>query len=365
MNNKVKNTVICITFGIFIFTFALLCLFLPKDEYSVSERRPLEKFPEVTAESIFSGKFMSDFEKYSVDSFPFRDSFRTIKAISALGIFRRGDNNGIYLHDGYISKVEYPISESSLDRAASRFKYVTEKYLDGTNKVYYSIINDKNAFMAEESGHLAFDYEAFEKEFSDRMDFAEYIKISDLLSLEDFYRTDTHWRQEAITDIAERLCSAMGTSAGSDFTENTLDVTFNGVYTGQAALPIEGDTIRYLTNGTIEKLRVFDHQNGIDSYVYDMEKAKGKDPYEMFLAGPLSLVTVENPENEDGGHLIMFRDSFSSSLAPLMAEGYSKITLIDIRYISPDILSKFVDFKNADVLFIYSTMVLNSSDTIK
>ena len=29
--------------------------------------------------------------------------------------------------------------------------------------------------------------------------------------------------------------------------------------------------------------------------VYDMQKAYGKDPYEMFLSGSLSLITIENP----------------------------------------------------------------------
>lgn len=365
MNNKIKNSIVCISCGLFVLTFALLCLFLPKEEYSDSERRPLAKMPEISVQNILSGKFMSEFEKYSTDNFPLRDTFRAIKAYCALGVFQRGDNNGIYIHDGYISAVEYPMSESSLDYAASRFRYVYEGLLDDTNKVYFSVIPDKNAFMAAESGHLSMDYEAFEQAAADRMDFAEHIKISDLLTLEDFYRTDTHWKQERITDVAHRLCSEMGTVSGKDFTENTLENGFYGVYKGQAALPVKADTVKYLTSDTIEGCRVFDHQNNIDSFVYDMEKAYGKDPYEMFLAGPLSLVTVENPANTSGKRLIMFRDSFSSSLATLMAEGYSEIVLIDIRYIQPDIVKRFVDFKNADVLFIYSTMVLNNSDTIK
>lgn len=365
MNNKIKNTVICISLAFFIFIFALLCLFLPKEEYSDSERRTLAKMPEISIQNIFSGKFMSEFEKYSTDNFPFRDAFRTIKAYCALGIFNRGDNNGIYIHDGYISSVEYPMNEGSLDYAASRFKYVYDNLLTDSNKVYFSLIPDKNAFMASDSGHLSMDYEAFENTVIDKMDFAEYIKISDLLSLDDFYRTDTHWKQESIVDIADRLCSEMGTVSGKSYTENTLDNDFYGVYRGQAALPVKPDTIKYLTSPTLDGCKVFDHQNNCEAYVYDMDKAFGKDPYEMFLAGPLSLVTVENPENTDGKKLIMFRDSFSSSLAPLMAEGYSEIVLIDIRYIQPDIVKRFVDFTNADVLFIYSTMVLNNSDTIK
>lgn len=365
MNNKIKNTVICITFGAFILIFALLCLFLPKAEYSDSERRTLAKMPEVTWESVFSGDFMTDFEKYATDNFPFRDSFRTLKAVCAMGIFNRGDNNGIYIHDGYISAVEYPLNENSVDHAAERFRYIYDKYLDSSNNVYFSLIPDKNAFMAEESGHLSLDYEEFERLTAEKLDFAEYIKISDLLSLEDYYRTDTHWKQENITDVAERLCFAMGATAGTDFKENTLDKDFHGVYSGQAALPVKADTIKYLTNDVIEGFKVYDYQNEKDSYVYDMEKAHGKDPYEMFLAGPLSLVTIENPQNTSGRHLIMFRDSFASSLAPLMAEGYSKITLIDIRYIQPDYVKNFVDYENADVLFIYSSMVLNNSETIK
>ena len=54
-----------------------------------------------------------------------------------------------------------------------------------------------------------------------------------------------------------------------------------------------------------------------------------------------------------------------SSLAPLLASGYAKITLVDIRYISPNLLGRFVDFGGKDVLFLYSTSVLNSSELLK
>ena len=59
--------------------------------------------------------------------------------------------------------------------------------------------------------------------------------------------------------------------------------------------------------------------------------------------------------------LLLFRDSFGSSIAPLLVENYSKITLIDLRYISSMILDKYIDFKEQDVLFLYSTVVLNQN----
>ena len=85
----------------------------------------------------------------------------------------------------------------------------------------------------------------------------------------------------------------------------------------------------------------------------------------MFLSGPISLVTIENPGARTDKKLVIFRDSFGSSIAPLLTGGYAEITLADIRYIHPDLLEQFVDFEGCDVLFLYSTLVLNHSETIK
>ena len=99
--------------------------------------------------------------------------------------------------------------------------------------------------------------------------------------------------------------------------------------------------------------------------MYDESQMQEDDPYELFIGGPSSLITVDNPACDNNRHLIIFRDSFGSSLGPLLAQGYEKTTLIDIRYIQPAMLKQFVDFEGADVLFIYSTMVLNNADTLK
>lgn len=85
-----------------------------------------------------------------------------------------------------------------------------------------------------------------------------------------------------------------------------------------------------------------------------MEKGAGNDPYELFLSGSISLLSIENPNAETDRELIVFRDSFGSSLAPLLAEGYAKITLADIRYLPSSQMGKLLDFTDTDVLFLYS-----------
>ena len=111
--------------------------------------------------------------------------------------------------------MEYPLNESSLDRAAGRFQYLYDKYLNGSNRVFLSVIPDKNCFLARESGHLSMDYAQLESLMAQKVGFADYISISDLLERDDYYRTDTHWRQERITDVAERLAQAMGVTFDS------------------------------------------------------------------------------------------------------------------------------------------------------
>ena len=86
----------------------------------------------------------------------------------------------------------------------------------------------------------------------------------------------------------------------------------------------------------------------------------GRDPYEMYLSGSLSVITIENPNASTDKELVIFRDSFGSSIAPFFVEGYRKITILDARYLSEMMIGNFVEFTNQDVLFLYSTGVLNN-----
>ena len=85
----------------------------------------------------------------------------------------------------------------------------------------------------------------------------------------------------------------------------------------------------------------------------------------VFLGGSKSLISIENPNAKTDRELVMFRDSFGSSIAPLLAEDYAKITLVDIRYLPVERIGNYIDFKDQDVLFLYSTSVLNHSETLK
>lgn len=335
------------------------------DEISVEERRPLAQLPEITAESIQNGQFMESFESYTLDQFPGRNLFRQVKALTHYYLLGQRDNNGIYLTHGQAVKLEYPLNEESVLRARRIFTQIGEKYLKDS-RVFVSVVPDKGYYLAEGNGYLAMDYERLFQIMSG-MEGATYIPLADCLNGTDYYATDTHWRQERLFTAAQRLCNYMGVDIPKQeqYRATKVAAPFYGVYYGQAALPIQPDTLYTLQSEILEQCTVYNYETGITGSVYDWQKLTENDLYEVFLSGSVSLLRIDNPNAQTDRELIIFRDSFGSSIAPLLVQGYRTITLVDIRYLPSAMLDRFIDFHGQDVLFLYSTIVLNNSETLK
>ena len=237
---------------------------------------------------------MSDFETYAPDQFPLREQFRTLKSLTSLYLLRQRDTNGVYLAEGYVSRLEYPMQEDSIAHAAQRFKYLYDTYLSGTDcRLYLSVIPDKNAFLASSHGYPALDYGAFTQSLRGKTPYLTYLPVDDLLSLEDYYRTDLHWRQEQLTDVAARLLEGWGPKPLAPSGRRLCPPPYYGVYYGYAALPMEPDTIRYLTNDTLESCTVYHYETGQTTGIYDGGEGR--------RAGPLRVVPLRLRVPADGG----------------------------------------------------------------
>lgn len=354
-----------ITLGLIGTVFAALTLtawLKPADPFSPSERRKLSPFPEFTVKAVQTGLWMTQLESYLVDQFPWRNELRSWKAITYRYGLGQKDNHGVYLEDNVLSKLQYPDQPNAVKNACAKFQRIDERYLKDTKTaVYTALIPDKNYFLAEKKGYPSMDYEALYAEYQNGMEgVADYIELSDFLSIEDYYRTDIHWRQEKLQDVAAYLGAQMGAELQKEYQPVTLKVPFYGVYYGQAALPLAPDSITYMDQELFSQCRVYDEQNQREIPVYDLELAQGRDPYELFLGGSLSVLTIENPHASTKKELVLFRDSFGSSIAPYFVEAYQKITLLDIRYLHEALIGNYVDFTDQDVLFLYSTSVIGN-----
>ncbi len=345
---------------------AVYCWVRPAGDISQSERRVLAQFPELTADSVLSGSFFDKFEDYSLDQFPLRDGFRMLKALSSKYVLFQLDNNDIYILDGYAAKHEYVLNENSVISAGEKLTGIYEKYIAGVGgEVYLTVIPDKGHYLAGKGGYMTLDFEKIVDIITEQMPFAQYIDIKDTLDYTDYYHTDSHWSQDKIIMTAEKLANAMGTGIRGEYTENDAGVDFLGVYSGQAALPMKSERIIYLTNDILDGCTVYNPETGKTTGLYDLEKAGGRDPYDVFLSGAAPILYIDNPKGDAEKKLIVFRDSFGSSMVPLLSEGYSQITVVDTRYISSDYLGDYVDFEGADVLFMYSSTILNESGSLR
>lgn len=355
-----KEKILSISFVLFLVVFFCLNIFIKDIDISSSERRKLEKFPKFSIKNIMDGSFMEDFDLYTVDQFIFRDKFRNIKANVNYNIFKKLDNNGIFVIDDYIFKSEYPMNIKSIENFIDKINLISS-FLSPNNKVYYSIIPDKNYYI-NNSKYLNINYDLMYERLTKINH--KYIELRDVLTLDDYYKTDTHWKQESLSKVVNKLEKSMNFKISSNYIKKYYE-PFYGVYYGQSALNINSDKITYLTNEIIENSKVYYYDDKNNDKVYTLDKLDNLDKYDIYLGGASSFIEITNPSNKTGRELIMFRDSFGSSLAPLLIEAYSKITLIDIRYINSDTYLKLINFQNQDVLFLYSTLIVNNSSTLK
>jgi hypothetical protein len=104
---------------------------------------------------------------------------------------------------------------------------------------------------------------------------------------------------------------------------------------------------------------VYDYETNQTTGIYDREKFNGKDGYDVFLGGTKALLRIDNPNAETERELVVFRDSFGSSLIPLLVQGYKSIYVVDIRYIVPDAIPHYIDMEGKETLFLYSALILN------
>ena len=256
--------------------------------------------------------------------------------------------------------MEYPINTAYIEKSANKINEIYEKYLKNKSmNVYYAIIPDKNYYL-EDDDHLKPNYMELKKIMNNNLQNLEYIDIWDCLKLEDYYKTDLHWRQEKLYKVVNRLEEKMKLQTTHANEYNIVDEgEFFGTYYGQLGKNVEPDKLYTLTNYEIEGCKTYNFENKETGKIYYYKQTA--DRYDIFLSGATPLISIENPNANSKKELLLFRDSFGSSIAPLLVKNYSKITLIDIRYISSKILTQYLEFENQDVLFLYSIPILNQN----
>lgn len=360
MNDKIKDIVVTIIFLFTVISLFLINVIKEDTDISVAERRKLATMPELTTKSLFDGTYFKKFDSYVTDQFVERDAFRKIKIDIELST--KGEYNNLYLYDDYIIEEIFPLNSNSINNLTNKINYIKDTYLNDNSNIYYTIIPDKNYFV--NNGNLKLDYNKLQDMMKSNLTNLNYINIFDKLTLDNYYKTDTHWKEEDLFNVANTIANQMNFDITNNNVVNTI-TTFKGSYAGRLSVTKDIDTIKTISNPSIDNSSVYNYETKKYTDIYDYTKINSLDKYDIYLSGAVPIIDIINNNSSSDKELIVFRDSYGSSLIPLLIEGYKKITVIDIRYISSKILNKYIDFNDQDVLFMYSILTINNSFSIR
>lgn len=352
-------------FLIFIFGMAVWFLFNPKSEYSSAEKRYLGEFPKVSAESVLNGKFGTEFESYFADQFPSRSFWVGLNAYYNLDIGNNGANGVYNCKNGYL--INKPVSTDN------QIKKNTQAIIDFKNSVDTPV----TAMFVPSTGYIAQDvlpsvhneynddeyFESSSKAFAengiDFVDLRQTFKDAYKSGSQLYYKTDHHWTTLGAYTAYNELCRQLDiTPAPKDkFKVETYGGFYGTTYSTSGFWFTQPDNIEIWNNpeNTDKNINVkITEGKNTEEYgsMYFYNHLKEDDKYPVFIDGNHALTEITN-SNADGGTILLVKDSFSHSLVPFLAENYSKIILVDMRYYKSRV-ARIVKEENPErILFLY------------
>lgn len=274
---------------------------------------------------------------------------------------RQPDENGMYRVEDGLFQYLGELDTASVDRFAQKLNKLQADLFTPENRVFWAVVPDKSWYAAD-SGYPVLDHAALMERLSPQLPAMTAVPLEDALDLSSYCRTDRHWRQEKLRPVTDALGEAMGFSVGwESFAANGFE-GFLGDYSRR--LSAEPESLYWLTSPATDAATVENMQQPDQTAVYDTARLESDVPYDLFLSGATPFEVIHNPGAPDR-ELVIFRDSYASSLAPLLCGEYRTITLIDLRYMFSRLLPEHITFTDQDVLFLYSDWVVNTSAMLR
>ena len=363
--SKIGKYIPAVVFLIFIYGMALWFLFSPKTDYSSSEKRYLQKFPDANVEKVLSGEFGSEFETFFADQFPQRNTWVGLNAYTALAEGNNGASGVYNCKNGYL--INKPVStDNNLDKNVGAVVDFA-KTIDAPTTV----------MLVPSTGYIADDVlPTFHDKYNDDEDIS---KISSTLSKEKigfvdlrerfkseykngsqlYYKTDHHWTTKGAYTGYQELCKALGITPIDDSTlkKDSYPDFYGTTYSSSGFWLTPPDNIEIWSNPKNSdkniSVKITEGSNVKTSgSMYFTDHLKEDDKYPVFIDGNHALTEITNT-NAKNGTILLIKDSFSHSLAPFLAENYSKVVLVDLRYYKESVSQLVSTYNPEQVVVLY------------
>ena len=305
--------------------------FTPDRAFSENENRYLQTTPELTADNVLSGRFMTETENYTSDQILLRDFWTGARSVLQR-MEGRQDISGTYL--GAEGRLFAKVTDDTFDWAnyEKNLTAVETFFAANSGKSCTMLMAPSPAGVLGECLPKNAPYYDEDKAFSlltDKLGGTLADARTALAGVEDpYYHTDHHWTTEGARAAYGVWAAATGHTARSYALTQATD-RFRGTLYSKVLLPDSVyDTVDYCPDITIVSA---DCDGTERDSLYDLTALEKKDKYELFLGGNYAKAVIRTG-TENGKHLLVIKDSFANSFVPFLTGDYETITMVDLRY---------------------------------
>ncbi|HHU13202.1 MAG TPA: hypothetical protein GXZ64_08230 [Clostridiaceae bacterium] len=370
---KFRHIIATAGFCLFLLVGFLLHLATPDLAFSETEKRALEAFTPPLPAQLASGRFMSSFERYANDQFPFRPFFVGLKSESER-LIGKFDNGRVWFgRDGYLfeKKTEMPDLTYHAEFLRGFASVLEEKYPE--MRRFLMIAPTATEIVPDRLPPLTPAIPQTETLISWFDDAGDYTVVDVASRLQDgnrddyFYRNDHHWTSAGALAGYRAFANAAGFTADESVKPVTLADRFLGTTYAKAAIFFpKPDTLSiYRTDGDDpnDRVRIYDGTGTLlQTGLYDYEKLLSSDPYLVFIGRNDDYLRLET-DAAGNKSLLLIKDSYANSMLPFLTKDYKTIHVIDLRYFGSS-LSALIQKEGPidDTLILYN-FVTFSEDT--
>ena len=389
------TTVSAVVFFILIIVLPLILLLSKKQTVSELENRTLTTFPKASLTGIFDRSYMNGFERYFSDHFPGRVKWIEAKTRVELAI-GKDQINGVYVTPErliqQIDRKEKSITDRSVEAmlAFSRKYPETEPYLmlvPTAEQIYRDQISlnvpvfDQKLYIEDvyKSLHGNTTAGSSQNSVDKRIENPSgavsgidvYTPLNAAKSDYIYYKTDHHWTSAG----AYAAYSAAGRRLGfqpvlkdkfniDHAAHNFLGTLFSKtLYTRSDEDIIDLYTYPSGPQVTSVTLRDGNKVQEADS-IFFREWLRKKDKYSVFLDTNHAVVDIKTDAKPEK-RLLVFKDSYANSMMQFLSLHYSRITMVDLRYLNEP-YTKYVKPEEYDqTLFLYNVDSMLNDDSIQ
>lgn len=341
--------------------------------FSSRENRYLQQLPQPSYESIISGKYSKEFEKYTIGQFIMREKWIGLKTLSDKLILKK-DNGRVYLgKDGYLFNIDDNLNQSQFTKNIEAINKFSNEIIELNNDI------DINALLVPSKSEAVKHKLPIFAPVVDEIELYTNIKESlnkeiNLISLFEtlshehnlYYKTDHHWTTKGSLKAYQKYCNEIGIKplVDKDFTIEVVSDDFLGTSYRKANFYLDKaeEIEKYILKNPVNLEVIYDRIKTSDD-LYNEKFLSKTDKYSYFLGGDHSLVEI-NTDVKNNQSVLILKDSFANSMIPFLTSHYSNIYVVDMRYYNDNIINFIKVNEIEEVLMLYNVQTFVQEKTM-